>query len=143
MNETFLCDSLDEITEEHFKSACVVAMSSEEILKGLLEVNCSDEFVLYIGKEEALVYVRNWSGMLSLFIRSESGTWIDSSHIDGMGVDGVLEEAWQRFLTAKTFVKTRPEKAFKQMELENGTKLRNMCDTSRYIDYITKTIQNK
>lgn len=142
MNETFLVDSLNDITEEHFKAACVAAMSTDEELRGLLGVPCGEDMALYYGKDEALVYVRNWSHMLTLFIRTESGTWLDSSHIDGMGVEGVLDEAWRRFCVAKPYIKKRPEKAFKQIEAQ-GTGLRLMDNTEKYISYIKEVIQSE
>lgn len=136
MNKAFLVETLNEITEKHFKATCVAAMSDSEELKGLLGVPCGDDFYLYEGRDKALVYVRNWSRMLSLHIVSESGTWLVSSHIEGRGVDGILEEAWRQFLVAKPYIKTYPEKAFKPLELSKGSSARWMQWTEEYMDFI-------
>ena len=135
MNELFRVDSLDEITHEHFTMACVAAMSETEELVGLLGVPCGSDYILYEGKDKALVYVRNWSHMLTLFIQSRNGTWLTSDHIEGMGIEAVINEAYRRFITAKPYINTNCERAFKEVKLSEGT-----C--SRWLEY-TEDIMKK
>ena len=121
-NELFLVDSLNEITYEHFKTACVACMAEEEELRGILGIPCGGEYTLYIGKGKALVKVRNWSSMLELHVVSESGTWLVCAHIDGMGVEGTIDMAWKMFEAVKPFIKTKAEKAFREVKMaENAT----------------------
>ena len=140
MNDIFLKDSLDEITEKHFKATCVAAMSDQPELKGLLGVPCGDDYYLYSGKGKSLVYVSNWSNMLSLHIVTEGGTWLVSSHIDGRSVEEVLEEAWRQFLSAKPFIKTSPEKAFRPVKFSEGTGQRWMKWTEEYMEFIKNSV---
>lgn len=128
MNELFRVDSLDEITYDHFEMACVAAMSQSPESIGLLGVPCSDDYVLYEGKGESYVDVRNWSNMLSLHVVSKSGTWLCSDHIEGMGIDGTIKEAYRRFEVVKPFINKNCQKAFAPMELAEGT-------TTRWLEY--------
>lgn len=120
MNEIFKVDSIAEITKEHFTMACVAAMAQEEELKGMLGVPCGDDFLLYSGPGKSIVEVRNWSHMLSLHVVSKSGKWIVSSHIEGMGAEGVIEEAWRQFESARPYIKTEARRAFTHMVLAEG-----------------------
>lgn len=137
MNDLFKVDSLNDITPEHFKLACIAAMAQPEEIKCLLGIPTGDDFVLYEGKNKAYVYVRNWSGMLTLFIQSENGTWLTSDHIEGMGIDGVIDEAYRRFTVAKPFIKKKNiEKAFKETQLAEGACSRWLQGTEEYMKKI-------
>ena len=134
MNELFRVDSLDEITYDHFEMACIAAMSESEELKGLLGVPCGTDYLLYQGKGKAQITVRNWSHMLSLHITSRSGLWLTCDHIEGMGVNGVIEEAYRRFEVAKPYINKNAERAFKEVELSEGS-------ASRWIEYTEGVMQ--
>ena len=110
MNELFRVEKLEEITKEHFALACVAAMSEDEELKGLLGVPCGSDYLLYQGKGKSSVKVRNWSRMLELHVVSESGTWLVSSHIDGRGIDGVIDEAYRQLESAMPYIKKQCKK---------------------------------
>ena len=140
MNELFRVDSLDEITEEHFEMACVAAMSEQEELKGLLGVPCGDDYLLYLGKDKAMITVRNWSHMLSLHITSRSGIWLTCDHIEGMGVDGVIAEEYRRFLVAKPYINKKCDRAFKEVELSEGSPARWMDYTEGIMQKIRRYI---
>lgn len=117
-NDAFKVSRLKDITEDHFKMACVAAMTTKTEVRCFAGIPTSDEFTLYEGRKEALVQVRSWSGMLSLFIRSEGGTWIESSHIEGPDPEEVLDEAWKHFKRARPLIGKTYEKAFKKAELD-------------------------
>lgn len=120
MNELFKVDKLDDLTREHFSMACVAAMTEEEELRGLLGVPCGDDYLLWAGEGSAKVEVRNWSRMLTLFIVSKNGTWLTSDHIDGMGAEAVIDEAYRRFTVAKPYIEHELEKAFTPVKLKEG-----------------------
>lgn len=140
-NDLFRVDSIDEITFEYFKTACIACMSEEEELAGLLGVPCGSDFILYEGKGKAHIHVRNWSHMLSLHVVSESGTWLVSSHFDGMGVDGTIEAAWTMFNIAKPLIRKKTERAFKEVELSEGTRGRWLESCSEYYKKIEAIVK--
>lgn len=117
-NEVFRVRRLKDITEDHFKMACVAAMTEKQEIRCFAGIPSSNEYVLYAEKGKSLVQIRSWSGMLSLHIVSEGGTWIDSSHIEGPGAEEVLDEAWRRFLRAKPFINKTFDKSFKPAEID-------------------------
>ena len=135
-NEIFKVDSLNEITKEHFKMACVAAMSEQPELRGILGVPGSDDYILYAGEGQALVNVRNWSRMLTLLIVSKNGTWLTSDHIDGMGCEEVIDEAYRRFKTAKPYIEKELSKAFASSELKPGTESRWLKTANEYFQKI-------
>ena len=141
INEQFRVETLDEITKEHFEMACIAAMSEDEELCGLLGVPCSSEFVLYEGRGNAIVRVRNWSRHLSLHIVSRNGTWLNSDHIDGMGIEETIAEAYRRFLVAKPYINKECERAFQDMELAEGTKMRWLRGCEEYMVRIRKVLE--
>ena len=121
-NEAFKVRRLRDITEEQFKMACVAAMTEKQEIRCFAGIPSSNDFILWQGKKKGLVQVRSWSGMLSLFIVSEGGAWLTSSHIDGPGAEEVLEEAWRQFLRAKPFISKSFDKAFKTAEVDMWAK---------------------
>lgn len=72
--------------------------------------------------------------MLSLHITSRSGIWLTCDHIDGMGINGCIEEAYRRFEVAKSFINKNAERAFKEMELSEGS-------ATRWIEYSEGVMQ--
>ncbi len=116
-NTIFKVNRLKDITEELFKMACVAAMTEKTEVRCLAGFPSSNDFILYEGRKNAIVKVRNWSGMLTLHIVSEGGTWIESSHIEGPDPEEVLDEAWKHFKRAKPFITKTFDKAFKKAEL--------------------------
>ena len=119
-NEWFRVDSLDEITREHFGMTCVAAMRAQPEIRGLLGIESGDDFVLWRGEGFSSVQVRNWSGMLTLLIISKNGTWLTSDHIEGMGGEAVIDEAYRRFEVARPYINKELPKAFAPAELNEG-----------------------
>lgn len=117
-NEAFKVKRLKDITEDHFKMACVAAMTEKQEIRCFAGIPSSNEYTLYEGKGKSLVQVRSWSGMLSLHIVSAGGTWLESCHIDGPGAEEVLDEAWRIFLRAKPMINKTFDKAFKPAEVD-------------------------
>jgi len=128
-NDTFLVHDLSEITFKHFRMACIACMAQDRELCGLLAIPCSDDYFLYRGNDEACVKVRNWSNMLELHIVSESGTWLVSSHIDGRGVNGVVDEAYRKYRSALPYIEQKVTKAFVDEKLAEGA-VRKWSETS-------------
>lgn len=143
MNELFRVESICEITFQHFKLACIACMAESEELRGLMGVPCGSDFILYEGKGEAHVHVRNWSHMLSLHVVSESGTWLASAHFDGMGVDGTIDAAWNMFETVKPLIKTKAKRAFEDVKLTEGTTGRWLESCSEYYKQIEAIVKNE
>lgn len=137
-NEMFRCRRLKDITEDHFKMACVAAMTEKQEIRCFAGIPTSNDYTLYSGRGKSLVEVRSWSGMLTLHIVSEGGTWLDSGHVDGPGAEEVLDEAWRRFLRAKPHIHKTFAKAFKKAEIDlaalNNSEWAKV--TARYFDLI-------
>ena len=55
-----------------------------------------------------------------MFIVSKNGTWLTSDHIDGMGAEAVIDEAYRRFTVAKPYIEHELEKAFTPVKLKEG-----------------------
>lgn len=134
MNELFKVDRLDDITREHFGMACVAAMSEEEELRGLLGIPTSSEYTLWTDGGKAKVEIRNWSRMLSMLIVSKNGTWLNSDHIDGMGAEAVIDEAYRRFMVAKPYIEKDLERAFSAGKLKEGAERRWVDNGAAYIE---------
>ena len=111
-DELFKVNDLNHLTFKHFKIACIAAMAQPEELKGIIGMPCGAEYLLYRGEGKSLITVRNWGHMLSLHIQSASGIWIASDHIEGMGLDGVIQEAYRRVMVAKPYIDTLAKRAF-------------------------------
>lgn len=112
MNEFFRVSSLDEITKEHFAKACAAVMEAEEKPQGKFKVPCGEDYLLWEGEGMALVQLCNWCHMLTLLIVSKNGTWLTSDHIDGMGSEAVIDEAYRRFMAAKPYIEQELSHAF-------------------------------
>lgn len=131
-NDLFLVERLNDITFEHFKTACIACMAENEELRGLLGVPCGSDYNLYNGKGKAHVHVRNWSHMLSLHVVSESGRWLVSAHYDGMGVDGTIDAAWADFERVRPYIKTKAGRAFEEVQLSEGAGARWLKSCGEY-----------
>lgn len=117
-NTVFKVNRLKDLTEDLFKMACVAAMTEKTEIRCFAGIPTSSEFILWEGRKKGLVQVRSWSGMLSLLIVSEGGTWLESSHIEGPDAEEVLDEAWKHFQRARPFITKTFNKAFKKAELQ-------------------------
>ncbi len=143
--EPFLVEKLDDITKDHFAAALLAAMADPTTMQGLLGIPCGSEFDLFHGKEKAVVRLRNWSNMIDMLITSESGNWLVSAHIDGLGIEGVIEAAWQNFLMVKPYIETHSEKAFKDIKKsEDYSKvwLQNMSKVEALLKRLSKGDNN-
>lgn len=138
MSEIFKVETLDEITSEHFKAACVAAMAEEAEMKGLLGVPVSGEYVIWKGKEKGKVKVRNYCHMLELIVAAENGFWLTEGCIDGMGAEAVLDEAYRRFLIAKPYIEQKPEHSFEPTKMKEGTEKEWLETAKKYIDEMAK-----
>ena len=120
MNKLYKVDKLDDLSREHFGMACTAAMAEEAELRGLLEVPCGDDYLLWSGKGSARVEVSNWNRMLTLFVVSKNGTWLTSDHINGMDAEAVIDEAYRRFTVAKPYIEQElREAAFAPVKLKD------------------------
>lgn len=142
-NELFRMDSLNEITREHFGMACVAAMSTQPEIRCLLGIESSDDFTLWRGEGSAKVQVRNWGGMLTLLIVSKNGTWLTSDHIEGMGGEAVIDEAYRRFEVAKPYIKKELHKAFAPVELKEGAVSRWLKGSEEYLLKIKEFMEER
>ena len=142
-NELFRVDSLDEITREHFGMTCVAAMRAQPEIRGLVGIESGDDFVLWRGEGFSSVQVRNWSGMLTLLIISKNGTWLTSDHIEGMGSEAVIDEAYRRFEVARPYINKELHKAFAPVELNEGAIRRWMENSEEYMLKIKKLMEER
>lgn len=110
-----IVENLDEITESLFKSMCIAAMTAENHPVGWMQNQATREIVIY-ENGDARVQVRSWCNMIDLLIMSTSGKWLCSSHIEGMGAVGVLEEAWRQFLVCKPYIEIPVGSAFEEFK---------------------------
>lgn len=115
-NTVFKVNRLKDLTEDHFKMACMAAMTEKTEIRCFAGISTSSDLILYEGRKKARVEVSSWSGMLTLFIVSEGGTWIESSHIEGPDAEEVLDEAWKHYQRARPFITKTFDKAFKKAE---------------------------
>lgn len=142
MNNLFKVDKLNEISEKHFKMACVTAMSEKETLKGSIAVPCSNEYVLY-SKEKASVIIKNWSNLLTLSITSINGTTLLLDHINGMGVREVLEEAYRRFLVVKPYINQKTDNTFKEVSFCKDANFKWLVNCESIMSDISNYLQTK
>lgn len=106
----FLTKNLKKLNYSTFREACIACMTESPKYRALLDIPTSEEYLLYRGKGEALIKVRNWSGYLTLLCVSKSGTWIESSHIGGTSQEDVIKEAWKHITRAKPLINKEFEK---------------------------------
>lgn len=103
-NEIFLVTNLKKLNFDIFEKACIACMMEPTEFRAQFNIPSSNDYILYRGKGDAVITVRNWSNILTIFCVSKSGEWIESSHIGGETQEDIIKEAWKHVIRAKSLV---------------------------------------
>lgn len=84
----------------------------------------------------------SFSGVAKVFI-SKNGTWLASDHIEGMGGEAVIDEAYRRFEVVRPYINKELHKAFAPAELNEGAIRRWMRSGEKYMLKIKKLLEER
>lgn len=134
-NYAFVKDNLKDITYDYFKMVAITCMNAG--INHIAPLGCSgDHFVLY-GKfieakeskdgkwhRESMVSLRNYFGSIEMLVTDKKGRFLVYSNVDGMSVDGVIEELFRQFCTVKQLIDQITKETFKDsLEISDNAEL--------------------
>lgn len=103
-NQVFQVSNLKKLNFDLFRKACIACMMETTKFRAHFNIPSSNDYILYKGKNEGIIKIRNWSNLLTILCVSKNGTWIESSHIGGENQDDIIKEAWRHICRAKPLI---------------------------------------